>query len=403
LPPFGDAYRMDKNIILNINDFNYELPPEKIAQFPLEKRDHSKLLFYRNGKWQHDIFYNLKDHLPPGCLLVFNDTKVIHARLLFKKDTGSVIEIFCLEPYKMELQTAFQQKKSSRWNCLVGNNKRWRSGKLKIEVAGITLTAEKFEQVNEGYVIGFSWLPENINFSELLERVGKIPLPPYIDRDAEQNDNLRYQTIFARNEGSVAAPTAGLHFTEKIFLGLDEAGIKRQSLTLHVGAGTFKPVTAQNIYDHSMHEEHFSVSREFLDALLKRLREKRPVIPVGTTALRTLESIYWLGVKRILKTGNNFFLDQWEAYELMKKEINAEEAVSALLEDEAIHGITRLMIIPGYPFKIANGIITNFHQPKSTLLLLIAAMTGNRWKEAYTYALQNNFRFLSYGDCCLFI
>lgn len=399
---------------LNIEDFNYYLPSEKIAQYSLEKRDHSKLLIYKDPDFNQDVFYNINNHLPSGSLLVFNDTKVIHARIIFKKDTGTDIEIFCLEPFNKELQIAFQQKKNCEWKCLVGNNKKWKSGLLKIENACLTvgmekatLYAEKIRQDNGNFIIRFSWKPGYLSFSEILEVFGKVPLPPYISRDAEENDDIRYQTVFAKHEGSVAAPTAGLHFTEKVFHDLAESGIKKQFLTLHVGAGTFKPVTDQNISDHEMHEEHFSVSRQLLQSIIKQ--EKNPIFPVGTTSLRTIESLYWLGVKQILKKENMLFLDQWEPYELDETKITVEDALSVLLcqmDDLAVSQLnasTKMIIIPGYDFKIANGIITNFHQARSTLLLLVAAMIGDKWKEAYKYALENDFRFLSYGDCCLFV
>ena len=400
---------MTTNFKINIDDYNYDLPVEKIAQFPLEKRDHSKLLVNKNGKIEEDYFYNIKNYLPQKSLLVFNDTKVIHARLLFKKDTGSTIEIFCLEPIGMEQQQAFQQKENCKWKCLVGNNKRWKSGEIKIEINNIILFAEKIEQDGEEFIIEFSWLPINLFFSEILEIFGKIPLPPYINRNADEADNLRYQTMFAKYNGSVAAPTAGLHFTENVLKEIAEVRIKMQTLTLHVGAGTFKPVTTKFIDEHKMHEEHFSVSRHLLESLLKQIKDKNPVIPVGTTSLRTLESIYWLGVKKILKLENYFFLDQWEVYKLDKNNISAEESINALIDfiDKSdslqFNGSTRMLIIPGYNLKIASGIITNFHQPRSTLLLLIAALIGKNWKDIYKYAIENNFRFLSYGDCCLFI
>ncbi len=406
---------------INIEDFDYCLPSEKIAQYPLAKRDHSKLLIYKNSDIFQDIFYNINDHLPSESLLVFNDTKVIHARIIFKKETGTAIELFCLEPFPVgmdshnkEMQIAFQQQENCEWKCLVGNNKKWKSGLLKIEKAKTTLYAEKIGQDNGNFIIRFSWKPGDLIFSEILEIFGKVPLPPYIGRDAEKNDEYRYQTIFAKYDGSVAAPTAGLHFTEKVFHELAESGIKIQFLTLHVGTGTFKPVTDQNISDHEMHEEHFSVSRLLLQSIIKQ--GKCPIFPVGTTSLRAIESLYWLGVKQILKKENMFFLDQWESYELDENlptgqagKITVEDALSVLLrkmDDLAVSQLkasTKMIIIPGYDFKIANGIITNFHQPHSTLLLLVAAMIGEKWKETYKYALENDFRFLSYGDCCLFV
>jgi len=400
---------MKTDLNLNIDDYNYDLPKERIAQFPLEKRDHSKLLIHNHGTLEQDYFYNIKNYLPLHSLLIFNDTKVVHARLLFKKETGSVIEIFCLKPLDGEINQSFQQKENCNWKCLVGNNKRWKSGKLEISNGEINLFAEKVSQIGEEFIINFSWQPPDYSFSDILENFGKIPLPPYINRHPDVIDNIRYQTIFAKNEGSVAAPTAGLHFTEGILKELADSGIKKQQLTLHVGAGTFMPVSAKSIADHSMHEEHFSISKQFLEELLKQVKDRKPVIPVGTTSLRTLESIYWLGVKRILKKKDNFFLDQWEMYELNENNISVEESLTSLLEhfqfsnNLIFNGSTRMMIVPGYVIKLANGIITNFHQPRSTLLLLIAALIGEEWKEVYKYALQNDFRFLSYGDCCLFL
>lgn len=394
---------------INMGDFNYDLPVEKIAQFPLEKRDHSKLLIHKNGTSEKDFFYNIKKHLPENSLLVFNDTKVIHARLLFKKDSGAQIEIFCLEPFEMEQQQAFRQKENCKWKCLVGNNKRWKSGKIKTGNRNIILCAEKIKQEGEEFIIDFSWQPGNLFFSEILEIFGRIPLPPYINRNPEDADNFRYQTVYAKHEGSVAAPTAGLHFTKTVLKELDNAGIKTQTLTLHVGAGTFKPVSSKNISGHKMHEEHFCVSRQLIESLLKQVKGKNPVIPVGTTSLRTLESIYWLGVKKILNLKNYHILEQWEAYKIPNDKFSVEESLSALIDSADIsgnsqfNGSTELIIIPGYDFKIANGIITNFHQPRSTLLLLIAALIGKKWENAYKFAMENNFRFLSYGDCCLFI
>lgn len=391
---------------IHIEDFNYHLPPEKIAQYPLEKRDHSKLLIYDNDSICDDIFYNIQNHLPSESLLVFNDTKVIHARLLFKKESGSVIEIFCLEPSHQDIQFAFQQTKSSEWKCLVGNNKRWKSGLLKIETDDVILYAEKINNLGEEYLIRFSWEPHQFSFSHILEMFGKVPLPPYISRPSENTDAIRYQTVFAQHEGSVAAPTAGLHFTNDLLQSLESSGIKRSYITLHVGAGTFKPVTTFNVLEHQMHEEHININKQLLENLLSQ--KNKTIIPVGTTSLRTLESLYCMGVKKILKKENFLYLDQWEAYELEKHKITKDESLSALIQlmndsgSTSISGTTKLMIVPDYKFKIASAIITNFHQPQSTLLLLVAAMIGNKWKNVYEYALKNNYRFLSYGDCCLF-
>jgi S-adenosylmethionine:tRNA ribosyltransferase-isomerase len=394
---------------LNTEDFNYELPDDRIAQYPLAQRDHSKLLIYNNGTITKDIFYNITRYIPSQSLLVFNDSKVIHARLLFRKDTGSLVEIFCLEPAAQELQTAFQQKGNCEWKCLVGNNKRWKSGQLQIEYKGTTLFAEKIKQEEDNFIVKFSWEPCHLCFSEVLEVFGKVPLPPYINREAEENDSSRYQTVYAKYEGSVAAPTAGLHFTEKTFRDIEAAGIKQAYVTLHVGAGTFKPVSVSNISEHEIHEEYFRVSRHFIVTLIEQIKSGKPVIPVGTTSLRTIDSLYWLGVKAFQHNLKHVFLEQWESDKLKDLNISTIDALKALLAEidkydtSHLNGSTRLMIIPGYEFRIVNGIITNFHQPRSTLLMLIAAMVGDKWKEAYSYALANDFRFLSYGDCCLFL
>lgn len=394
---------------MNTEEFYYNLPDDRIAQYPLAQRDYSKLLIYKDSLLAQDSFYNITKYLPSQSLLVFNNSRVIHARLLFKKDTGSIIEIFCIEPANKELQTAFQQKKSCEWKCMVGNNKRWKSGQLKIDRNGATLFAEKIKQEEDNFIVIFSWEPKYLSFSEVLEIFGKIPLPPYINRETGENDSIRYQTVYAKHEGSVAAPTAGLHFTEKTFKDIEEAGLKYQYLTLHVGTGTFKPVSVAKITDHEIHEECFYVSRHLIAALLSQIKSGKPVIPVGTTSLRTLESLYWLGIKVVKHQLSHVFLEQWESDKLKDLNISATDALSALLKEidkydtTYLNGSTRLMIIPGYDFRIANGIITNFHQPRSTLLMLIAAMIGNKWKGVYNYAITNGFRFLSYGDCCFFL
>ena len=401
--------QVKSTININIDEFDYSLPDDRIAQYPLSERDHSRLLILKDKIISEDYFYNISKHLPAESALIFNDTRVIHARILFKKDTGSKIELFCLEPYESDLQNSFQSEDYCFWICLVGNNKRWKKGKLELKISDNTLYAEKIKQEGENFIIRFSWEPHHLKFFEVLDLFGKVPLPPYISRQAEDNDEITYQTVFARHEGSVAAPTAGLHFTERVFSELDKEEIKRFFLTLHVGAGTFKPVTSDNIADHEMHEEHFSVSRQFISSLLWQVQNKKSIIAVGTTSLRTIESLYWLGLKCHLQSSGSIFLDQWEAYKLEKFNYSACDALQALLDEidrfntSNISGSTRMIIVPGYKFKIATGIITNFHQPRSTLLLLIAAMIGEKWKQAYNYALENNFRFLSYGDCCLFL
>ena len=400
---------------IHIADFDYDLRPDKIAQHPLAERDTSRLLIYRNGKISEDIFRNLNQHLPPHSLLVFNDTKVIRARLIFKKPTGAEIEIFCLEPISpvTEIQKAFQLHESTTWKCLVGNLKRWKQGILikRTEINGKyhLLTAELKENLGDGcFAIAFRWEPSHLSFSEILEISGLIPLPPYIERRTEPEDTIRYQTIFAAHEGSVAAPTAGLHFTEPLLGRLKTGGFEFARVTLHVGVGTFRPVTVHDIRNHIMHHERIVVTRETIECILNKLGE--PIIAVGTTSARTIESLYWLGVKMVTRpTEEHHEVDQWEPYITHSADrIPPQEALKALLKDldqkklDCFSGDTRLMIIPGYEYRILSGMITNFHMPQSTLLLLVAAMIGEKWKEVYRHALLNQFRFLSYGDSCLF-
>ncbi|MCX6232073.1 MAG: S-adenosylmethionine:tRNA ribosyltransferase-isomerase [Bacteroidetes bacterium] len=398
---------------ININDFDYLLSDTQIASFPLPNRDASKLLVLDKDNYSTHIFNELPDLLPENSLLVFNNTKVIHARLLFKKHTGSTIEIFCLEPAASgtDIQLAFQQKGSSDWKCFVGNNKRWKD--ILIEKQFIyndityTLTAERKQAIDNAWIISFSWDNTELSFAEVLDNLGVIPLPPYLNREAVEEDNTRYQTIYAVQDGSVAAPTAGLHFTDETFKRLDSRGIQYENITLHVGAGTFKPVSSETIDQHSMHYERIFVKRIFIEKLLISLQKN--IIPVGTTTTRTLESLYWFGVKLYLgEKHEELNISQWDAYqEKYDKNIPAEKALQSILDFMNVHkiqvlcGQTQMMILPGYKFKIAKGIITNFHQPKSTLLLLIAAFIGDKWKEIYQYALNNNYRFLSYGDSCL--
>ncbi|MBC8320505.1 MAG: S-adenosylmethionine:tRNA ribosyltransferase-isomerase [Bacteroidetes bacterium] len=398
---------------IKIEEYNYPLPNGMIARFPLENRDGSKLLFQSGSTIEEKRFVELPRLLPPNALLIFNETKVVKARLLFKKDSGATIEIFCLEPVEPvnDFQLAFQQKSPVIWKCLVGNSKRWKSGKLKLEFSNngkiITLFAEKIKKLTEGFHVAFQWENNEITFSEIINHSGLVPIPPYLNREADENDSTRYQTIYAEYEGSVAAPTAGLHFTLNILNELRNAGFETDKLTLHVGAGTFKPVVSHSIAEHEMHTEKIVVSIQ----TLKHLREKLcdPVIPVGTTSMRTLESLFWMAVK--LGNGNDqFVVDQWDPYEIfIDTDFNAKQALTLLisyLEDNKqneIKGETRLMIAPGYKFRIAKGLITNFHQPKSTLLLLVSALIGDSWKKSYDFALNNDFRFLSYGDSCLFL
>ncbi len=400
---------------IRIQDYDYPLPDEKIARFPMPLRDASKLLIYQQGLITEDVFSNIDQHLPGNSLLIFNNTRVIHARLIFLKPTGAQVEIFCLEPLSptCEIQAAFHQQAASTWKCLVGNLKKWKSGTLMLEYRHEHDTHQLFASLirscgDGSYEIAFRWNPPEKTFSEILDLMGQIPLPPYINRAAELLDNERYQTIYAEHDGSVAAPTAGLHFTAPLLEKVRAKGIETENVTLHVGVGTFRPVGAGNISDHVMHREKIVVPRKIIERLLGNL--KRPVFAVGTTSARTLESLYWLGVKLIAEgPWLHPAVLQWDPYNLNPTaNITVQQSLSALLrymmehQLEAYSGETQLMIVPGYQYRLISGIITNFHMPQSTLLLLVAAMIGNGWRTAYDYALQNDFRFLSYGDSCLF-
>ena len=403
---------MEEFTRISIEDYTYDLPAERIASYPLDKRDESALLYYRKGKTEKKTFPDISDLLPRDSLIVFNNTKVVQARLLFQKETGARIEIFCLEPAGKikDIQLAFQEKKRSSWFCLVGNAKKWKQGNISLKtIKGIELTATKGERLKDGYVIHFQWDNQALSFAEILEDAGKTPLPPYISRHAEESDKQRYQTIFARHCGSVAAPTAGLHFTDNVLKDIREKNIETTHVTLHVGAGTFKPVSSQSMKDHEMHNEQIMISRHTIQLLRKYC--DGDIISVGTTSLRTLESIYWLGVK--LMQGytfgdEGFSINQWEPYENQDNNLpEPAEAISKVLDYmdktgiDDIHGETSLIILPGYDVKMATILVTNFHQPRSTLLLLVAAFVGNDWKKIYNFALANDFRFLSYGDSCL--
>lgn len=394
---------------ISIEDYNYQLPDQKIAKYPLDRRENAKLLIYNSGEIKQDIFRNIPAYLPKNQLMIFNDAKVISARLQFQKETGANIEVFCLEPYKpADYNLAFQQKHTVEWKGMVGNLKKWKTGQLKKElrIKGriIELAVGKLKN-EDGYIIlRFSWNDEDINFSDILEHAGKVPIPPYLKRETEKIDQTRYQTKYSKTKGSVAAPTAGLHFDEFTLNTIKEKNIPTEKITLHVGAGTFRPVQTDDIRDHQMHTEHFSVSVKTISNLINH---KGNILAVGTTTVRTLESLYWLGVK--LKSTDNEdsnFLRQWEHTEL-DNTITVREALNALIDftkkknQESFNGSTQIMITPGYQFKMTHSMITNFHQPKSTLLMLIAAFVGNDWKKIYDYALNNNFRFLSYGDSSL--
>jgi S-adenosylmethionine:tRNA ribosyltransferase-isomerase len=403
---------MNKIINVNIEDFNYDLPDHRIAKHPAVQRDGSKLLIYNNGHISEDKFINIGDHLPSGALLVFNNTRVIRARLLFQKPTGAAIEVFCLEPvYPAEYQQSFIATKEVEWKCIVGNLKKWKTGIITLQFdlksKHYELAAEKISQEGEACWIRFKWNPSDLTFWEVIECAGHIPLPPYLNRKDEAEDYLRYQTIYASIKGSVAAPTAGLHFTDTVFSDLRKKGFERTEITLHVGAGTFKPVKTGKISEHDMHCEHYFIAAEALEKLISH---KEKIIAVGTTSVRMLESLYWLGIRLLSNTvkGNDLFTGQWE-YNKPDPEIPMEDSFNAIIKfmkDQKIsilHALTKTMILPSYHFRVIKGMITNFHQPKSTLLLLIAAWTGNRWKDIYGFAMENNFRFLSYGDSCLLL
>jgi S-adenosylmethionine:tRNA ribosyltransferase-isomerase len=396
---------------LSIQDFTYELPEEKIARYPLAERDRSKLLIYQKEKIEESIYATIADYIPTDSLLVFNNTKVVEARLLFTKESGGVIEIFCLEPDLQypDITTAMNSKGKVWWTCLVGGAKKWKDTVLykwiTYQAKTILLSAKKIAQQNETYTIELTWDDAELSFAEVLHASGLIPLPPYLNRKAEETDKERYQTIYAEADGSVAAPTAGLHFTEQVFNSLTKKNIQQTFVTLHVGAGTFKPVKTATMQDHEMHAEYIDVHKSCLQQLLEQLG--KPIIAVGTTSLRTIESLYWLGVKAKINPtiqSSELFISQWEPYELAERNISSKEALIALLKwmeaKEASRIITKTQIIiaPGYSFKIMNALVTNFHQPQSTLLLLVAAIIGDEWKRIYKYALENDFRFLSYGD-----
>lgn len=394
---------------LSIHDFTYHLSDDKIAMHPLDNRDDSKLLIYQQNSIAASTYKNLAGYLPERSLLVFNNTRVIPARILFTKPTGGVIEIFCLEPYahNKDSATVLSVRESVQWKCMIGGAGKWKE-KYLVQHFGegrVELKAALIEKLPDAYVVEFSWQPASLSFAEVMEMAGNIPLPPYIKRKPVAEDKSRYQTIYAVQEGSVAAPTAGLHFTEKIFSSLQEKNCTAGYVTLHVGAGTFKPVKAAIMEQHEMHAEWMEVSVETLELLLHNLGHT--IVAVGTTSLRTIESLYWMGVKILLDPGlTDLRINQWEVYDqpLAATTISAEIALTALLnwlrknEKENIFTPTQILIAPGYTFRIAKALITNFHQPQSTLLLLVAAAVGEDWKRIYNYALENEFRFLSYGD-----
>jgi S-adenosylmethionine:tRNA ribosyltransferase-isomerase len=396
------------------DDYDYPLPEELIAQHPLEVRDLSRLVVYYHGKITEDLFRNLSHHLPEKCLLVFNDTRVIRARMLFHRPTGSITEVFCLEPAGVpgNLQESLDQASPVTWKCLIGKGKRWKEQLLtqKVRIAGevIEVTARRSSDAGDGcHLVTFEWNPAEIPFVKIMEAAGAMPLPPYINRPPVEDDTFRYQTVFASQQGSVAAPTAGLHFTACMLKTLDESPVIMEKITLHVGLGTFRPVTVQEISGHVMHKELFAVKREVVERLCQG--EAHRVIAVGTTSARTLESLYWLGARlKQYGTSPEKELGQWEPYR-NPCVLPPAEALTALQHWLTTHGkvtlegSTSLLIVPGYHFRVIKGMVTNFHQPRSTLLMLVSAFAGSGWKEVYQYAIDRRYRFLSYGDACLFL
>ena len=413
---------------IRISDYNYPLPDERIAKFPLAQRDHSKLLVYRQGQVSHDVFYNLPEYLPKGALMVFNNTKVIQARMHFRKDTGALIEVFLLEPAQpSDYELMFQTSEKCAWYCLVGNLKKWKEGTLtrKLEVYGVEwiVKATRGPVHGTSHRIDFEWEPVNsplstvnckLSFAEIIDAMGELPIPPYLNRETQESDKTTYQTVYSKIKGSVAAPTAGLHFTPEVLADIDAHGIDREELTLHVGAGTFKPVKSEEIEGHEMHTEFISVRRQTIEKLIAHGGE---AIAVGTTSVRTLESLYYMGLKVMQNpelSEEQLHVAQWEPYELRNKnlelrEMSAIQALTALRDwmvahdMEVLHSSTQIIIAPGYDYHIVKMLVTNFHQPQSTLLLLVSAFVKGDWHKIYDYALAHDFRFLSYGDSSLLI
>lgn len=398
---------------IKIDDYDYNLPEDRIAKYPLKERDLSKILIYNHGKIVDDTFRNLTDYIPSGSLMVFNNTKVIQARMHFRKETGALIEIFLLEPYKPnDYEQIFQSRKECEWICMIGNLKKWKTGILTktVNVGNIelTLTAERIAETGNSHVVKFTWDNDSLSLSEIIEIVGELPIPPYLNRQTEESDKQTYQTVYSKIQGSVAAPTAGLHFTKNVLSELEKKNISKSELTLHVGAGTFKPVKSEEIDDHEMHTEYISVQRKVIEDLIEH---DGVAVAVGTTSVRTLESLYYIGVKL---NGNKdlnesqLHVSQWEPYEAVSS-ITPLEALNNVLDYMLLHNLsvlnssTQIIIAPGYEYKYVKMLITNFHQPKSTLLLLVSAFVRGDWKTIYAHALNNDYRFLSYGDSSLLI
>jgi S-adenosylmethionine:tRNA ribosyltransferase-isomerase len=397
---------------LSISDFNYDLPEEKIAQYPLPQRDASRLLVWKAGNITEGFYSGLVSFLPSECLLVFNNSRVVEARILFQKPSGGEIEIFCLGPFNSHypVSQAMTQTGKVLWTCLIGGASKWKRGQILVKQMGETRLEARFvEKRKDDFIVEFSWTPSHMPFAALLHQLGSIPLPPYMKRAADKTDAERYQTVYAQESGSVAAPTAGLHFSEQLLQSLSSRGIQPLYVTLHVGAGTFMPVKSKKLADHHMHEEFIEVPAAVVESLLVRWQD--PVVAVGTTSLRTLETLYWLGLQISRHrniTAGELYLDQGYPYR-ESGNLPASESLHYLLEwirrqpEQKLITKTQLFIVPGYSFKMVRGLITNFHQPHSTLLLLVAALAGPDWKSVYAWALENDYRFLSYGDGCLFL
>lgn len=401
---------------IRISEFNYPLPDERIAKFPLPVRDQSKLLLYRHGEITEDIFTSLPDYLPANSLMIFNNTKVIQARLHFHKETGALIEVFCLEPIQPnDYVLNFQQTEHAAWLCMIGNLKKWKEGALKREITvkgkPLTLTAERGACHGTSHWVDFRWNNPEITFADILEVFGELPIPPYLNRETQESDKETYQTVYSKIKGSVAAPTAGLHFTPRVLDALREKGVALEELTLHVGAGTFKPVKSEEIEGHEMHTEYISVNRSTLEKLVAH---EGKAIAVGTTSVRTLESLYHIGVTLLHNpnaTEEDLHVKQWQPYETALETaatptVDALQAIIAYLDRhhmETLHSSTQIIIAPGYEYRIVKAMVTNFHQPQSTLLLLVSAFLHGDWRKIYDYALAHDFRFLSYGDSSLLI
>lgn len=398
---------------IRIKDYNYELPEARIAKFPVPGRDRSKLLIYNKGVISEDVFFNIKNYLPEGSLMIFNNTRVIQARIHFRKSTGALLEVFLLEPARpSDYELMFQTNGECSWLCMIGNLKKWKEGTLTrlLEIKGrkIILTATRKHEQGTSHWVDFSWNDADVTFADILENAGELPIPPYLNRETEESDKETYQTVYSKIKGSVAAPTAGLHFTDAVLRSIDDRGIEREELTLHVGAGTFKPVKSEDISGHDMHTEYISVRRSTIEKLIKH---GASAIAVGTTSVRTLESLYYVGVKLDEypdATEEQLHIKQWEPYETDTTipPVKALRNIIGFLDRNNIsvfHGSTQIIIAPGYEYKIVKMLVTNFHQPQSTLLLLVSAFVHGDWKKIYNYALEHDFRFLSYGDSSLLI